>query len=60
MPTHLIALGGGGFAMEPDDVRRQLRLTGEGDEATVLLTRIGDRPVAIVAHPVGGAASDVR
>ena len=49
-----------GFAMEPDDVRRQLRLTGEGDEATVLLTRIGDRPVAIVAHPVGGAASDVR
>jgi hypothetical protein len=43
-----------GFALEPDELRRQLRLPGDGDEATLLLTRIGDRPVAIVAHPVPG------
>jgi hypothetical protein len=42
-----------GFAMEPDELRRQLRLTGDGhgDEATVIVTRIDDRPVAIIARP---------
>ena len=40
-----------GFAMEPDALRKQLRLSG-GEEATVVLTRLGSDPVAILATPL--------
>ena len=36
-----------GFAMEPEALVRALRLTGDA-EATVVLTRIGDSPVALI------------
>lgn len=38
-----------GVALEPDAVRRQLRLTGSG-EATLVLTRVGGRPYALVVE----------
>jgi hypothetical protein len=37
--------------MDPEELRGQLHLPGAGEEATVIATRIGDRPVAILAHP---------
>lgn len=40
-----------GFAMEPEELIRQLRLTGDA-EATVVLTRIGDSPVALLVTPL--------
>ena len=40
-----------GFAMEPEALIRQLRLTGDA-EATVVLTRIGDSPVALLVTPL--------
>jgi SAM-dependent methyltransferase len=39
------------FPIEPDDLRRQLRLGGEG-EATLVLTRIGEKPTVIVCDRV--------
>ena len=38
-----------GVALDPDVVRRQLRLTGSG-EATLVLTRVGGRPYALVVE----------
>ena len=40
------------FPIEPDELRRQLRLGGEG-EATLILTRIGEKPTVIVCDRVG-------
>lgn len=40
-----------GFAMDPDEVRRGLKLDRRAPRAcTVLLTRVGDAPVAAIAH----------
>jgi hypothetical protein len=39
-----------GFAMEPETLIKQLRLTGDA-AATVVLTRIGDSPVALIVSP---------
>ncbi len=40
-----------GFAMDPDEVRRGLKLDrGAPGACTVLLTRVGDAPVAAIAH----------
>ncbi|MHB1739917.1 MAG: class I SAM-dependent methyltransferase, partial [Actinomycetes bacterium] len=36
------------FAVEPDQIRRRLRLTGSGPTVVVILTRLGDRPVALL------------
>lgn len=39
------------FAMDPDDVRRGLKLDRRATgSCTVLLTRVGDAPVAVIAH----------
>ncbi len=38
-----------GVVLDPDEVRRQLHARGDG-EATILLTRIGGRSTAILAH----------
>lgn len=38
-----------GFAMEPDQVRRQLKLAGD-KEATVVLTRVAGKPVALLCR----------
>jgi SAM-dependent methyltransferase len=38
-----------GFAMAPEEVRRQLKLAGDGD-ATVVLTRAGGKPVALLCR----------
>ncbi|MGO8670477.1 MAG: class I SAM-dependent methyltransferase [Capsulimonadaceae bacterium] len=40
-----------GFPLEPDDVRKQLKLTGRG-EFTVVLTRVGAQHQAIICEPV--------
>lgn len=40
-----------GSAVDIEKLRAQLRLSGDG-EATVVLTRIGERPYALLAHPV--------
>lgn len=40
-----------GAAIDPEVLRRQLRLGGDG-EATVVVTRIGERPVAMLVHRV--------
>jgi hypothetical protein len=40
-----------GSAVDPDQLRRQLRLSGEGS-ATVALTRVGGRPHVLVLRPV--------
>lgn len=42
-----------GVAMQPDDLARRLKLTGER-HATLLVTRLGDRPVAILAERLPG------
>lgn len=40
-----------GFAMDPEEVRRGLKLDRQAPNAcTVLLTRIGDAPIAVIAH----------
>jgi hypothetical protein len=40
-----------GFAMDPDEVRRGLKLDRRAPgSCTVLLTRVGDAPVAAIAH----------
>jgi hypothetical protein len=40
-----------GFAMDPDEVRRGLKLDKSAPSArTVLLTRVGSDPVAVIAH----------
>ena len=38
-----------GVALDPDAVRGQLRLSGSG-EATLVLTRVGGRPYALVVE----------
>lgn len=43
-----------GTALEPGQLRRQLALSGT-KQATIVLTRIGDRPRIIVVEPVGAA-----
>jgi hypothetical protein len=40
-----------GSAVDPDQLRRQLRLSGEAS-ATVALTRVGGRPHVLVLRPV--------
>jgi hypothetical protein len=40
------------FPIEPDDLRRRLKLVGEG-EATLILTRIAEKPTVIVCDRVG-------
>jgi SAM-dependent methyltransferase len=44
-----------GSAIEPDQLRRQLRLDGPGS-AIVVLTRIAGRPIVVLAQPVSTAA----
>lgn len=39
-----------GFAMEPEELRRRLRLAPAGRDAVVLLTRRGDEPLMILAR----------
>lgn len=40
-----------GSALDVEQLRRDLRLSGSG-EASLLLTRVAGRPVAVIAHPV--------
>jgi hypothetical protein len=40
-----------GSAVDPDELRRRLRLDGDA-ELTVLLTRVAGAPTAILAHPL--------
>jgi THUMP domain-like len=40
-----------GSALEPERLRRELRLSGPA-EATVILTRVADAPTALLAAPV--------
>ena len=42
-----------GSAVDPDELRRRLRLDGDGPTWTVLLTRIGADPVAVLSPPTG-------
>ncbi len=42
-----------GFAVDPDELRRRLRLDG-ANEMTVLLTRAGGEPLAVLARPIRG------
>lgn len=39
-----------GFAMEPEELRRRLRLPREGRDGVVLLTRRGDEPLFLIAR----------
>jgi hypothetical protein len=41
-----------GSALDPDELRRSLRLSGAGT-ATVVLTRVAGAPVALLVDPVG-------
>jgi hypothetical protein len=41
-----------GSAVDPVDLRRRLRLEGDGPTWTVLLTRIGTQPVAVLSPTV--------
>ena len=43
-----------GSAVDPVQLRRQLRLTGDG-EATIALTRVGGRPQRAAAAPGAGS-----
>jgi hypothetical protein len=43
-----------GLAVDPDHLRRELRLDGP-DEATLILTRVQDGPVALLCRAVGTA-----
>jgi hypothetical protein len=38
-----------GLAIEPDQLRRELRLSGTGS-ATLILARLADKPVALLGH----------
>jgi hypothetical protein len=40
-----------GSPLDVEQLRRDLRLSGSGD-ASLLLTRVDGRPVAVIAHPV--------
>lgn len=40
-----------GSAVDPDGLRRQLRLSGDGPELTVVLTRVGGAPTVLLARP---------
>lgn len=42
-----------GLAVEPDALRRRLRLSGRRS-ATVVLTRVGDTPIAVICHAQAG------
>ena len=44
-----------GSALEPERLRKELRLAGPA-EATVILTRVADAPVALLARPVSTPA----
>jgi hypothetical protein len=46
-----------GVAIDPDAVRRQLRVSGD-DEATLVLTRIAGQAYALLVEPVGQENSD--
>lgn len=39
-----------GFAMEPEELRRRLRLERQGRDAVLLLTRRGDEPLFLIAR----------
>jgi hypothetical protein len=43
-----------GSALEPERLRRELRLSGPA-EATVILTRVADAPTALLVSPVAAA-----
>jgi protein-L-isoaspartate O-methyltransferase len=40
-----------GIAVVPEELRRELQLTGDGPTATVVLTRVGARPLALLVAP---------
>ena len=40
-----------GIAVVPEELRRDLRLTGDGPTATLVLTRIAAGPLALLVHP---------
>jgi hypothetical protein len=40
-----------GSALEPEKLRKDLRLAGSGS-ATLVLTRVGDDPIALICQPV--------
>lgn len=40
-----------GLAMDPERLRRELRLSGRGDPANLVLTRLGGRAAAILVEP---------
>jgi len=44
-----------GSAIEPEQLRRELRLDGSGS-AVVLLTRVAGRPIVLLAQPVEAGA----
>ncbi len=43
-----------GIAVVPEELRRDLRLTGDGPTATVVLTRLADGPLALLVRPSSG------
>ena len=43
-----------GSALEPERLRRELRLSGPA-EATIVLTRVADAPTALLVNPVAAA-----
>ena len=40
-----------GVAVVPEELRRDLRLTGDGPTATLVLTRVATGPLALLVHP---------
>ena len=43
-----------GVAVVPEELRHDLRLSGDGPTATLVLTRVGDRPLALLVNPLRG------
>lgn len=43
-----------GVAVVPEELRHDLRLSGGGPTATLVLTRVGDRPLALLVNPLRG------
>jgi hypothetical protein len=44
-----------GLALDPEQLRRRLKYTGTGDRIVLVLTRIQDRPTALICRPVAGS-----
>ncbi|MFB6435785.1 methyltransferase domain-containing protein [Streptomyces sp. NPDC056411] len=44
-----------GSAVEPEELRKKLKLAGGGASVTIFLTRVAGAPTMLLGHPVGGA-----